>query len=98
MKILSFPRVCSAMRLLREHANVHPVALPDQFIERAALQSRQAFTLAVADVELGDASRSSEVQQGVRRIVAPQDVDLGAGGAGNGESRIQRGLIFSGNI
>src|SRR5262249_28721365 len=84
--------------LLGEHAHIHAVTLPDQFIERAGLEARKSGPLAVPDEDLCNTPRPRKLEQGLGGIIAFQDLDRSARIASSREPRIQRGLIFRRNV
>ena len=54
--------------------------------------------LAVADEQLRDAAGSGKLEKRLRRVVAFQDLDVRAGGVGDRQPRVERGLILRRDI
>src|SRR3954452_13926078 len=79
--------------LLREHAHIHTVTLPDHLVERAAPEPRQTRALAVSDVKLGYAVRPGILQKSLGRIAALQNLRASAHRLRELQLRIESRLV-----
>src|SRR5262249_54067809 len=92
-------RGAAPARSLWKHPHIHPPREPDQPVHRTPSEPLpDARPLCMPDEHLCDSPRPGEIHQRFNRIVAVEDLDARAGGAGDCELAIERRLVRGGYL